>query len=415
MILKYALLILLMVTQLQGAGIPVKSSPMLLGSEVLAQQGFKPLVGKRIGLLTNPSGVNRQGRSTIDVLRESPGLRLVALFAPEHGVRGTILAGKEFPDAVDSQTGLPVFSLYGPGPTRKPTAKMLQQIDVLVYDLQDVGCRSYTFISTMGLAMEACGEAGVEFVVLDRPNPIGGIRVEGPGLDPRFKSLVSQWDVPYAYGLTCGELARMINGEKWIKTPCKLTVIPMRGWKRHMIWADTGLKWVPTSPMVPTDRSAMHYTALGLLGEVAKGSGLNTGGLFNRPFEFVAGSWILSAKLASAMNAYKMKGLRFKTASASHNDKPYEIVLAEYSDPARAPLVAQTVYYLEAIKAVHGRDLAKEWKLKDTPTSLFDKVAGGTQFRRDLVVGRPASGIIQTWAKNEQRFRERRRPYLLYD
>ena len=249
------------------AAAPVRPARLLLGNEVLAREGFKPLLGKRVGLLTNPSGVNREGKSTIEVLRQAPGIRLVALFAPEHGVRGTMPAGKEFPDAVDPQSGLPVYSLYGPGPVRKPTPKMLQQIDVLVYDLQDVGCRSYTFISTMGLAMESCGEVGVEFVVLDRPNPTGGLRVEGPGLDPRYKSLVSQWDIPYAYGLTCGELARMINGEKWIRKPCKLTVVPMKGWRRNMVWADTGLGWIPTSPMIPTDRSATHYTALGLLGE----------------------------------------------------------------------------------------------------------------------------------------------------
>ncbi|MFM8336021.1 MAG: exo-beta-N-acetylmuramidase NamZ domain-containing protein, partial [Opitutaceae bacterium] len=182
-----------------------------LGSEVLAAGGFKELAGRRVGLITNPSGVSRRLESTIEVLRRAPGVKLVALFGPEHGIYGDVPAGDKVESRTDVRTGLPVHSLYGA--TRKPTAAMLRGLDVVVYDLQDTGARSYTFISTMGLAMEACAEAGVEFMVLDRPNPLGGIRVEGPRLlDERLRSFVSQWDVPYVYGLTCGELARMING-----------------------------------------------------------------------------------------------------------------------------------------------------------------------------------------------------------
>lgn len=387
---------------------------MLLGSEVLASEDFKMLKGKRVGLLTNLSGANRRGVSTVELLRRASGVKLSALFAAEHGLRGDIPAGTEFADTLDARTGLPLFSLYGPGPTRKPTGKMLKEIDTLVYDLQDVGCRSYTFISTMGLAMESCGEAGVEFVVLDRPNPIGGVRVEGPGLDPRFRSLVSQWSVPYAYGLTCGELARMVRAEKWIKFPCKLTVVPMKGWKRSMVWRDTGLRWIPTSPMIPNAGSAMHYSALGLLGEIAKGSGLNTGGLFDRPFEWVTAAWMDAARVAAAMNSFKLKSVRFKAAAATHSGRNYGIVMAEYADPARAPLVAQSFCFLDAIKRVHGRSLGLEWGQRDPVAALFDKVAGGTQLRKDVVAGRPARGIVQSWAKEEQMFREKRKPYLLY-
>src|SRR5216117_1726851 len=226
--------------------VPVVSAQVQLGSDVLAANGFRELQGKRVGMITNPSGVNRNGESTIDLLRNAPGVKLVALLGPEHGVYGDVKAGENIRDKTDQRTGLPVHSLYGA--TRKPTPAMLKGLDALVYDLQDTGVRSYTFISTMGLAMEACAQARVEFVVLDRPNPLGGERVEGPMLDERSRSFVGQWKLPYAYGMTCGELARMINGEGWIKSPCKLTVIPMKGWHRLMVWRDTGLAWAPTSP-----------------------------------------------------------------------------------------------------------------------------------------------------------------------
>ena len=212
-----------------------------LGNEVLAETNFRELAGKRIGLITNPSGVNRRLETTLDVLRAAPGVKLVALFGPEHGIYGDVPAGDKVESRTDSRTGLPVHSLYGA--TRKPTPAMLAGLDALVYDLQDTGARSYTFVSTMGEAMEACGEAGIEFIVLDRPNPLGGVRVEGPMVgQEKFRSFVSRWDVPYVYGLTCGELARMINDRGWIEHPCKLTVVPLEGWRRTMVWRDTGLQ-----------------------------------------------------------------------------------------------------------------------------------------------------------------------------
>ena len=236
-----------------------------LGSDRLAEQGFGPLKGKRVGLLTNPSGINPKGRTTIELLHQAPQVNLVALFGAEHGLDGKASAGTEVRNYTDSDTGLPVFSLYGPGPVRKPTPAMLENIDILVYDLQDTGARSYTFISSMGLAMDACGEAGVAFMVLDRPNPLGGMRVEGPLFNPRFKSLVGQWPIPYVYGMTSGELARMINGSGMIEHPCLLYVVPMLGWKRSMVWKDTGLKWRPTSPLVPHAHSPLYQVAMGMV------------------------------------------------------------------------------------------------------------------------------------------------------
>lgn len=224
------------------------------GIEVLADSGFASLKGKRVGLLTNATGVDSRLKSTVDILHEAPGVELVALFAPEHGVRGDVAAGEKVPPATDPSTGIKVHSLYGA--TKTPTPEMLAGIDVMVYDIQDNGCRSYTFISSMGQAMEACARAGKEFMVLDRPDPLGGNKTEGAPTAPGNSSFVARYPIPYIYGLTPGELARMIVGEGWIKSqkPLNLTVVPMEGWERDMLWEDTGLPWVPTSPQLPRPR-----------------------------------------------------------------------------------------------------------------------------------------------------------------
>lgn len=202
------------------------------GIEVLKEQNFKCLEGKRVGLITNPTGVDNHLKSTIDILHEAPNVNLVALYGPEHGVRGDVHAGDKVDNSADPSTGLPVYSLYGK--TRKPTPEMLKDIDVLVYDIQDIGCRSFTYISTMGVAMEAAAENGKEFIVLDRPNPVGGEKVEGNLVEDKYISFVSQFKIPYLYGLTCGELALMLNGENMLGKRCDLHVVKMKGWKRKM-------------------------------------------------------------------------------------------------------------------------------------------------------------------------------------
>src|SRR6266508_1908476 len=334
--------------------IQVAPAQVQLGSEVLAATGFKELQGRRVGLITNPSGVNRQLASTIDVLRGATGVQLVALFGPEHGIYGDIPAGDKIESRTDARTGLPVHSLYGA--TRKPTPAMLSGLDALVYDLQDTGVRSYTFISTMGLAMEACAEAGVEFVVLDRPNPLGGERVEGPMVDDRLRSFVGQWNIPYAYGMTCGELAQMINGEGWLRKRCKLTVIPMNAWRRSMVWSDTGLRWTPTSPNVPRGNSPLYYAATGLFGELAGGSGASIGARLKRPFECVIAPWLDANRFSAAMNSYGLRGIRFPTFSVTHEGQRLQGVLLKVDDPARAPLVAINFYLLDGLRKVPGRD-----------------------------------------------------------
>jgi len=385
-----------------------------LGNEVLADTGFKALKGKRVGLVTNPSGVNRNLDTTIEVLRAAPGVKLVALFGPEHGVYGDVGAGDKVASSVDQRTGLPVHSLYGK--TFRPTREMLQGLDALVYDLQDTGCRSYTFISTMGVAMDACGEAGVEFVVLDRPNPLGGNRVEGPALESKFRSGVSRWDVPYVYGMTCGELAQMINGEGWITNRCKLTVVPMKGWKRSMMWRDTGLPWVPSSPHVPHGESALYQVATGMLGEIG---GVSTGIGYTLPFECIAAPDLDPHKLANILNGYRLPGVRFQPVIY----RPYYFTFSNqviagvqlyFTDPARAPLTALNFYALEALKKEANRDLFLEAVKRKKSFGMFDKVNGTDATRKALQAGTPAAEIVASWKPGEEAFLKQRRKYLLY-
>ena len=238
-------IILLAAALLIGEGMTAQSIRIKTGIEVLKSQNFKCLEGKRVGLITNPTGVDNQLRSTIDILHEASNVNLVALYGPEHGVRGDVHAGDHVTDIKDASTGLPVYSLYGK--TRKATPEMLKDIDVLVYDIQDIGCRSFTYISTMGLAMEAAAENDKELIILDRPNPVGGLKIEGNLTEDDCISFVSQFKIPYVYGLTCGELALMLNGERMLKggKQCKLQVVRMKGWKRKMDYTQTGLQWIP--------------------------------------------------------------------------------------------------------------------------------------------------------------------------
>jgi len=386
-----------------------------LGNEVLAQTKFKALAGKRVGLITNPSGVNSQLESTIDVLRAAPNVKLVALYGPEHGIYGDVPAGDKIASRTDARTGLPIHSLYGE--TRKPTPEMLKGLDALIYDLQDTGCRSYTFISTMGVAMEACGEAGIEFIVLDRPNPLGGVRVEGPMVEQeKRRSFVSRWDVPYVYGMTCGELAQMINDKGWITNRCKLTVVPMEGWKRTMVWRDTGLPWVPTSPHVPHGESPLYQVATGMLGEIG---GVNTGVGYTLPFQCVAATNVNPQQLAAAMNDYKLAGVRFQPVTfqpyyAAFKGEVIGGVQLYFTDPAHAPLTAINYYALEALKKVANRDLFDEAVKANKKFDMFDKVNGTDGTRLALQSGKSAADIVASWKAGEEKFSQERRKYLLY-
>ena len=388
-----------------------------LGNEVLSMRGFETLRGKRVGLLTNPSGVDGRGRSIIDILHKSPKVNLVALFGAEHGIDGRVPAGKEFPNSTHRHTGLPIYSLYGPGPVRKPTPAMLKKIDCLVYDIQDTGARSYTFISTMGLCMEECGKAGVEFVVLDRPNPLGGQRVEGLILNPRFKSLVGQWKIPYVYGMTAGELAYMISGEGWIRYRPKISIVKMKGWTRSMHWRGTGLKWVPTSPNIPHGNSPLHYVSTGVLGELGAGSGLSIGIGEGMPFECVASTWLDSTSMARHLNNRRLPGVRFEPLhfkSRRVKNRTYSGVRIRFTNPATTPLMAINYHIVDAVKAVAKRDIFATRVKSGRSFNMFDKVNGTDSIRRDLANGRSGAAIVKSWAEDEARFRQQRAKYLLY-
>ncbi|OGU75478.1 MAG: hypothetical protein A3G43_13970, partial [Ignavibacteria bacterium RIFCSPLOWO2_12_FULL_56_21] len=355
------------------------------GIDVLRERGFDILRGKRVGLITNPTGLTSDLQSTIDILFRAEGVQLTALYGPEHGVRGDAEAGKYIDTYVDKATGLPVYSLYGK--TRKPTKEMLSGIDVLVYDIQDIGVRSYTYISTMGLAMEAAAENGLEFVVLDRPDPLTGNQVGGPMLEPQFKSFVGAFPVPYVYGMTAGELAEMINGEGWLNggRTCKLTVVPLQGWNRSMWWDETGLEWVPTSPHIPHASTTIFYVLTGLLGELGTA---NQGVGYTLPFELIGAPWVRGGELAAYLNAQNLEGIRFrqmwyKPFYFDTTGIQYEGVQIHVIDRNKVDMTLVQVHILDALLK-----LFPDWSIFDRARperqNTFDKVVGTTDVRRWL-------------------------------
>ena len=390
------------------------------GIEVLESRGFDCLVGKKVGLVTNPSGVDRKMRSTIDILFHAPGVELVALFGPEHGVRGNIYAGGKVSDTVDPSTGLPVYSLYGS--TRKPTPEMLEGIDVMVYDIQDVGVRSYTFISTLGLVMEACAEKGIEVIVLDRPNPLGGNKIEGPYVEAGFFSFVSQYRIPYIYGLTVGELALLINneglnrGQLGNQSParCRLTVIPMYGWKRDMLYKDTGLPWVLPSPNIPSDEAALCYPASGICGELY--GFMNIGVGYTLPFQVFGAEWMDAERLKETLDSYRIPGVAFRTIyftpfSGSSKGKLVKGVQYFFTDYDAAPLTEIQFYVMQAVKQLYPDKGAFETA---DGVGLFDKVCGSDYVRRIFGRRYKFSDIEEYWHKDVQPFRRMSKKFYLY-
>lgn len=399
-----------------AATLTLAAQPVRPGIETLRDSGFEQLRGKRVGLITNPTGVDNTLRSTVDILAEAPGVELVALFAPEHGVRGDILAGEKVTDTVDKTTGVKVHSLYGA--TRRPTTAMLNDIDVLVYDIQDNGCRSYTFISTMGLAMEQCARLGKEFMVLDRPDPLGGNKVEGPLVDPDCVSFVSQYPIPYIYGLTPGELARMLAGEKMIKSdkPLKLTVVPMTGWHRDMLFEDTGMPWVPTSPQLPTAETAIFYPATGIAGELDY---VSIGVGYTLPFRTVAAPWINAQRLASALNGKQIPGLTFRPITyaplfGADKGRHLEGVQIYVTDFDKAQLTMIQFHVMEALAELYPAHKAAA-AAKPARFAMFDKVVGTKALRPAFFKRHKVADILPIWNNDADSFATRKARYHLYD
>ena len=386
-----------------------------LGIDILEEHQFDQLKGYRIGLITNATGIDSHGDSTVDILRRAPGIKLVALFGPEHGVYGSDWAGAYVPSSIDPHTGLPVYSLYGP--TNKPTAEMLKGIDVLVYDIQDIGCRSYTFISTLGLAMEAAGEAGIQFYVLDRPNPLNGNRVEGMMLDPQYRSFTCEWNIPYVYGLTPGELASMIAQSKgWIKKVPKLTVVPMVGWNRSMYWENTGLIWVPTSPHIPTSETALNYVATGFLGEAG---GVCNGVGYTLPFAVFGHSSFDSFALTDEFTKLQVPGTLFRPVTFKPFYQAFKGQIINgtqiyFTDRDKVNLCNLAVQILYATYHAPGVKMFQPSADGDSGPSAFDHIVGSDSLRVALEKGATPEQIVTSWQSGLTAFREARRPFLLY-
>lgn len=392
------------------------SDPVLPGIEVLKKSNFEALEGKRVGLITNPTGIDNSMRSTIDILAEAPGVRLTALFAPEHGVRGDYIAGATVLNETDPKTGVPVYSLHGK--TKKPTPEMLKDVDIIVYDIQDIGCRSYTFISTMGLAMEAAAENGKQFMVLDRPNPLGGNKIEGNIAEASCRSFVSQYPIPYIYGLTPGELARYLNGEGLLKNGMKadLSVIPMEGWRRSMTFADTKMPWVLPSPHIPTPGNAILYPATGIMGEL---DFVSIGVGYTLPFKLTGAPWIDAQKLADRLTALDIPGTEFrpihyKPFYAKFKGENLNGVEIYVEDVEAAPLSLIQFYIMQELAAMYPTHKAFS---NATPSRLnmFDKVCGSKSVRELFTKSYKVADLAPFWSKDVESFKARSEIYRLYE
>lgn len=383
-----------------------QSSGISLGIDQLARGGFSPLKGRRVGFITNQTSVNGAGIMSRLVLQQGLGRDLKALFGPEHGLDTRAKAGDHVANGVDSVTGLRAFSLYGQN--RKPTPQMLADLDVLVFDIQDIGVRSYTYISTMALAMEACGEAGKEFVVLDRPNPLGGKIVEGPPMEAAFRSFVGQVPVPYRHGLTIGELAKLIVAKNWMKANPRLTVIPMQGWHRMMNWADTKLNWIPTSPNIPNWDSPFYCATTGILGELQNVDiGIGT----DKPFHYAAAQGINGTDFAQFLNALDFPGFSFK---------PYQsVVKPGFSgvevtiDPTKEEGLMEMALILieEVCKRTNGDVLNSSGV---NAQDLFKKVYGSEALGNALQNSKPTRELVESWGDPVRASQWDRMDVLLY-
>jgi uncharacterized protein YbbC (DUF1343 family) len=377
-----------------------------LGIDEIAKAAFAPLKGRRVGFITNQTSLTASGIMSRRALQQGLGGDLKSLFGPEHGLDTRARAGDHVANSIDPITGLRALSLYGP--TRKPTPDMLANLDVLVFEIQDIGVRSYTYISTMALAMEACGEAGKDFVVLDRPNPMGGELVQGPPMEEAFRSFVGQVPVPYRHGLTIGELAKMIVAKGWIKANPPLTVIPMQGWQRTMVWPATGLNWVPTSPNIPDATSPLYCAATGILGELR---GVDIGIGTPKPFHYAAAQGVDGAALARDLGGMGFEGVTFL---------PYQsIVKPGYSgvelviDPnAKTDLMALGVALIcEIVRRTNSAVLRAS---SSGARDLFTKVYGSRALDLALEGGTRWQDLVAGWTPSLETFKAERAPYSLY-
>ncbi len=383
-----------------------------VGAEVLVRDSLHLVAGRRVGLITNHTGTvpapsdGAPPISTIDLIAEAPDVELVALFGPEHGLRGDAEAGEHIDDAIDERTGVPIHSLYGA--TRRPAPETLRELDVLLFDMQDVGARYYTYVSTMAYAMEAAGAAGIPFVVLDRPNPIGGDAVQGNVLDPAFATFVGLYPVPMRHGMTVGELARLYVAEFGVSV--ELHVVPMHGWRREMTFEETGLPWVAPSPNMPSVESALAYPGMCLF----EGTPLSVGRGTDRAFEWVGAPWLDGEALAERLNGASIPGVRFEparfTPRAPGDGKFPDVevhgvrLVAEnpgYDAPRAAVAVLVEAYAMSGDR----------WSWRE---AHFDRLAGTDALRRAVEAGATVEAVTADWSAAIADFETRRASSLLY-
>lgn len=404
--------------------------PVKLGVEVLFEKRLNLIRGKHVGLITNPTGLDGKLDSIIERFRGEPGVKLVALYGPEHGVRGNAQAGEFVPFYFDEHLKLPVFSLYGQ--THKPPADMMtnideymrtfdtqhagkqvesgmmQAVDVMVFDLQDVGTRVYTYIATMAYAMQAAADANIPFIVLDRPNPIGGLVMEGSILEyPKFSSFIGLYPIPLRHGMTAGELAQLFN-EKFLTKKCRLTVVPMENWARDEWFDETSLPWVLPSPNLPTLDSATVYPGQVII----EGTNLSEGRGTTKPFEFFGAPWIDGFVLAKELNAVKLPGVKFREVYFTPTFSKFAGQQCggcqlHVTDRDAYQSVATTLTILSEIKKLYGNKL-------ELHANYFDKVLGASSVREALERDKPAEKIVAGFQPGLDEFAKLREPYLLY-
>ncbi len=393
----------------------LRAEPAQPGLETLLDGPIAELRGKRVGVVCNQTAVDAKGRHLVDLLLREPGVTLAAIFTPEHGYRGDNPDGGDPPGARDPLAGVPVFSLYG-GET-KPTSDVLRGLDVILYDIQDVGARFYTYIATLGLTMQAAAAHRVAFWVLDRPDPITGAAVGGPTLEPAFGSFVGPYPIPIRYGLTAGELALMAAGERWIDLPAGFSprVIPLRGWNRRQWMDEAGLPWVPPSPDMLTLATAALYPGTCLF----EGTNVSEGRGTERPFEWIGAPWIDGAALAGELRRRAIPGVDFaavdfvprvipgRTAAVKYREVACHGVEIRVTDRDRLDPVAVAVHVLHAIRGLSGGLF--QWRVPG-----IDELYGSDRLRRDLDAGRSPQEIMAGWRPGLADFARARERYLLY-
>lgn len=386
------------------------AAPVTLGIDVLLEPEspyMSIVAGKRIGLVTNQSGVDGNLVPTVDRLARDPRISLVRLFGPEHGIRGEVPAGEVVSDDRDPQTGVRVVSLYGKD--RKPSKAALEGVDMLMFDIQDVGSRTYTYISTLGEVMRACAETGIPLVVLDRPNPLGGLRFEGPMIEDRFRSFIGWGPIPVTHGMTLGEAARFFKDRLQIN--CTLHVVPMRGWTRDMIWDDTGLTWTITSPHIPSVTPAYLYATTGMVAATLRGVSDGVGSTM--PFEVIGAEFIDAPQFEQALQSLNLPGVRFqaiyyKPFYGSFQNKPLRGVRLRLTDPRSYSPILTSISILTTLRTLYPDKMVFK---DERPVGIH---WGNTELRRQLESGLGAQAIIESWRPGNEEFVAARESALIY-